>query len=108
MKHTTFSVDVAKSVFEIAESDRPGHVVRTHCLSRLRFETFFATRPPATIVLEACGSTHHWGRRLESQGRRVALLPPHAVRPFRGTRRTKPTRRRSSKRSAMKRSDPSP
>lgn len=82
MKHTTFSVDVAKSVFEIAESDRPGHVVRTHRLNRLRFETFFATRPPATIVLEACGSAHHWGRRLESQGHRVALLPPHAVRPY--------------------------
>jgi transposase len=82
MKDTTISVDVAKSVFEIAVSLHPGHVAETHRLPRARFAPFFATRPPTTVVMEACGMAHHWGRELKSQGHCVVLLPPHAVRPY--------------------------
>jgi transposase len=82
MEHTTISVDIAKSVFEVAVSDRPGRVTETHRLTRARFQTFFATRPPATVVMEACGSAHHWGRELQAKGHTVALLSPHAVRPY--------------------------
>lgn len=82
MKDTTISVDLAKSVFEIAVSVRPGKVAETHRLPRSRFAPFFAARRPTTVVMEACGMAHHWGRELQSQGHRVVLLPPHAVRPY--------------------------
>jgi len=64
MKHTTIAVDLAKSVFEIAVSSRPGQVDKCQRLSRSRSLQFFARREPATAVLEACGSAHHWGRKL--------------------------------------------
>jgi transposase len=82
MKDTTISVDIAKSVFEVAVSLHPGQVATTHRLSRTRFLRFFAERAPATVVMEACGMAHHWGRELHQQGHRVILLPPHAVRPY--------------------------
>jgi transposase len=82
MKDTTISVDVAKSVFEIAVSLHPGRVAETHRLARPRFAPFFAARKPTTVVMEACGMAHHWGRELQKQGHRVVLLPPHAVRPY--------------------------
>ncbi len=82
MKDTTISVDVAKSVFEVAVSRRPGQVAESHRLPRARFAAFFATRAPANVVMEACGMAHHWGRELEAQGHHVVLLPPHAVRPY--------------------------
>lgn len=82
MKDTTISVDVAKSVFEIAVSLHPGKVSETHRLPRPRFAQFFAARTPTTVVMEACGMAHHWGRELQNQGHRVVLLPPHAVRPY--------------------------
>jgi transposase len=82
MKDTTISVDVAKSVFEIAVSVHPGRVDETHRLPRPRFAAFFAARKPTTVVMEACGMAHHWGRELQNQGHRVVLLPPHAVRPY--------------------------
>jgi transposase len=82
MKLTTIAVDLAKTVFEIAVSDRPGRVTERHRLPRSRFLTFFAQRQPALVLLEACGSAHHWGRQLTAQGHRVVLLPPHAVRPY--------------------------
>ena len=69
MNHpTTYAVDLAKSVFEIAVSDRPGHVHERHRLARDRFLTFFAHREPATVLLEACGSAHHWARELHNRG----------------------------------------
>lgn len=82
MNHTTISVDLAKSVFEVAVSERAGHVSERHRLNRAEFVRFFASRPPATVLLEACGSSHYWGRTLESLGHSVRLLPVHAVKPY--------------------------
>lgn len=83
MNHpTTYAVDLAKSVFEIAVSNRPGHVHERHRLARDRFLPFFAHREPATVLLEACGSAHHWARELHNLGHHPVLLPPHRVRPY--------------------------
>jgi transposase len=83
MLHTTrIAVDLAKSVFELVVSDEPGKVVERHRLSRGKFLEFFANRPEATVVMEACGSAHFWARKIESLGHRVVLLPPAQVRPY--------------------------
>jgi len=82
MEHTTIAVDLAKSVFQVAVSHRPGHLDEERRLSRDRLVPFFAQRPPATIVLEACGSAHYWARQLQPFGHTVRLLPPHDVRPY--------------------------
>jgi transposase len=83
MLHATrIAVDLAKSVFEIVVSDQPGKVVERHRLARGKFLEFFANRPAATVVMEACGSAHFWARKIESLGHRVVLLPPAQVRPY--------------------------
>jgi transposase len=79
---TRIAVDIAKTVFEVSVSDRPGRVSRHERLRRGQFLQFFAQQPGATVVMEACGSAHYWGRRLEQLGHRVILLPPHQVRPY--------------------------
>lgn len=81
-KSTTIAVDLAKTVFEVAVSNRPGRVTARHRLSRSGFQRFLAGQRPATVVLEACGSAHHWGRQMKQLGHRPILLPPHAVRPY--------------------------
>src|SRR5262245_42851539 len=82
MKDTTISVDLAKSVFELAVSDRPGHVKSTHRLPRGRFLSFFVDRAPAQVIMEACGSAYFWARKIQQLGHEVVLLPPHAIRPY--------------------------
>jgi transposase len=82
MKSTTIAVDLAKSVFEVAVSQRAGQVGRRARLSRGQFARFLAEQAPATVVMEACGTAHYWGREAEARGHRVVLLPPHAVRPY--------------------------
>jgi transposase len=81
-EHTVVAVDVAKAVFELAVSEEPGRVKLHRRLSRGELEVFFAQLPKATVVMEACGSAHHWGRQLQALGHTVVLLPPHQVRPY--------------------------
>ena len=83
MQHTTIAVDLAKSVFQVAVSHHPGRVDEEHRLSRARLLAFFADRPAATVLLEACGSAHYWGRAIERLGHPVRLLSPHEVRRYR-------------------------
>lgn len=90
MEHTTIAVDLAKSVFQIAVSHRPGHVSLERRLSRARFLPFVAQQPPATVLREACGSAHHWARQLQQYGHEVRLLPAHDV--HRYARRSKTDR----------------
>lgn len=82
MKTTTIAVDVAKAVFEIAVSERPGRVSARYRLSRGQFARFLGRQKPATVLLEACGTAHFWGRHASALGHRVVLLPPHGVRPY--------------------------
>jgi len=73
---TTIAVDLAKSVFEVAVSEVPGRVSQRKRLNRAGLVAFFANRPPAVVLMEACGSAHHWGREIQKLGHEVRLLPP--------------------------------
>ncbi len=82
MKDTLIAVDLAKDTFEIAVSHRPGKVDEGRRLRRPKFLAFFAQRPKATVIMEACGTAHYWARKIQGLGHDVILLPPHLVRPY--------------------------
>jgi transposase len=75
-------VDLSKNVFELAVADEQWRVVERARLSRNQFERWFANREVATVVMEACGSAHHWGRWLTGMGIVVKLLPARYVRAY--------------------------
>ena len=62
--------------------NEPGHICRRERPRRDQFLAFFVEYPGATVVMEACGSAHYWGRELQKRGHKVVLLPPHHVRPY--------------------------
>jgi len=64
MNATTVAVDLAKSVFELAVADAAWRVMERFRLTRGQFERRFADRQVGVVVMEACGSAHHWGRWL--------------------------------------------
>lgn len=88
MNTTRVGIDLAKSVFEVAVSRTPGRVDERQRLARGRMHTFFAQHEAAEIVMEACGSAHHWGRELEAMGHRVLLLHPGDVARYRDGNKT--------------------
>lgn len=82
MNATTVAVDLAKSVFQLAVADSHWKIVETHRLTRTQFERWFINRAVGQVVMEACGSAHHWARRLNGLGIEVLLLPPAYVRAY--------------------------
>jgi transposase len=82
MHDTLVGVDLAKAVFQLAISRRPGRFDSQPRLRRDQFLLFFAQLPAAVVVMEACGTCHFWARKLRDLGHAVVLLPPHLVRPF--------------------------
>jgi transposase len=82
------AVDIAKNVFEVAVSIQPGRVKDRARLPRGRFLEYFANCPQTTVVMEACGTAHHWARELQKLGHRVLLLPARLVAPYRKGNKT--------------------
>jgi transposase len=75
-------VDLAKSVFQIAVADDKWKIVETHRLTRSQFERWFANRTVSLVIMEACGSAHHWARWLAERGIEARLLPAKYVRAY--------------------------
>jgi transposase len=82
MNATTYAADIAKNVLQVHWIDSLTGEVGRKKLSRAKFSEFFASRQPAKVVMEACGSAHHWGRTLGAMGHEVELLPAKQVRAF--------------------------
>jgi transposase len=75
-------VDLAKSVFQIAIADANWRVVEEQRLTCTQMERWFANRAVGLVVMEACGSAHHWARWLTALGIAVRLLPAAYVRAY--------------------------
>ena len=82
MDATTVAVDLAKSVFQLAVADANGRIVHKARLSRTQFQHWFDNRQVGRVVMEACGSAHHWARLLQARGIEVELLPARYVRAY--------------------------
>lgn len=82
MHATTVAVDLAKDVFELALADQDHRLIARKRLSRAAFARCLDNAPPCTVLMEACGSAHYWGRRFAAQGHAPRLLPPRDVRPY--------------------------
>jgi len=79
---TRIAIDTSKAVFTLHGVDATDRPVLRRNLRRRELLTFFEKLPPAEVVLEACGGSHHWGRALAALGHRVRLIPAQYVKPF--------------------------
>ena len=82
MKITTIGIDLAKNVFQIHGVDERGKVAVRKQLKRAEMTSYFANLEPCLIGMEACGSAHHWARKLEGYGHTVKLMAPQFVKPY--------------------------
>ena len=82
MKITTVGLDLAKNVIQVHGVDERGKTVLKRQLKRDQVASFFANMPACLVGMEACGSTHHWVRKLQSLGHEVKLMAPQFVKPY--------------------------
>lgn len=82
MNITTVGLDLAKSVFHVACFNEHFKEVKKRMLRRNQVLQFFTQLPPCRIGMEACASSHYWGRELRAMGHDVKLIPPQYVKPY--------------------------
>src|SRR5450755_3838452 len=82
MKITTAGIDLAKNLQQVYGVDERGKAVLKKQLKRSQVFSFFVNLPPCLIGMEACGSAHHWTRKLQKLGHTVKLMAPQFVKPY--------------------------
>src|ERR1700761_4225668 len=83
MSHITrIGIDTSKAVFTLHCVNDTGRAVLQTNLRRAQIAAFLKKLPATEIVMEACGSSHHWGREFKALGHDVHLIPPQYVKPF--------------------------
>lgn len=82
MKITTVGIDLAKNVVQVHGVDERGKSVVRKQLKRGQVASFFANLESCVIGMEACGSAHHWARKLQGFGHTVRLMAPQFVKPY--------------------------
>lgn len=82
MNISTIGLDIAKNVFQVHGEDAESRVVVEKRLGRKRMVEFFSKLAPCVVALEACGTSHYWGRTLRALGHEVRLIPAAYVKPF--------------------------
>jgi transposase len=75
-------LDLAKNVFQIHGADASGTVLFRKKLRREQVLKFIAAQPTCTVAMEACASSHYWGREIARLGHAVRLIAPGYVKPF--------------------------
>lgn len=82
MKITTVGFDLAKNVFQVHGIDEHGKIALRKQLRRGQVLEFFVNLPACLIGMEACGSAHHWARKLQGLGHTARLVSPQFVKPY--------------------------
>ena len=82
MDRTTYGLDIAKNVMQLHWVEAETGEIGRKKLARAKLAEYFGQLQPVRVVMEACGSAHHWARVLGALGHEVELLPAAQVRPF--------------------------
>ena len=82
MQVTTIGLDLAKNIFQVHGVNEDGSVAFNRPVRRAQLLKFFEKQPPCLVGMEACGSSHYWGRELTKLGHEVRLMAPVYVKPY--------------------------
>ena len=81
-KISMLAIDLAKGSFQVCAIGADGAVLYNRVLSRSRLMTLLAEQPACVVAMEACATSHYWGRVALSQGHEVRMVPAAYVKPF--------------------------
>ena len=75
------AIDLAKGSFRVCSIGPDGAVLFNRAMSRSRLTALLAEGPACVVAMEACATSHHWGRVAQAHGHEVRLVPAAYVRP---------------------------
>ncbi len=73
-------IDLAKSVFQVCVWMSDGNIAFNRKVSRAKLLDTIRQFPPGSMIaMEACATSHYWGRTFQSIGFQVRLIPTQHV-----------------------------
>lgn len=82
MKINVISIDLAKNVFQLCALNQNNKVIINVKVPRDKLLHELRQFEPTIVAMEACYSSHPWGRAIQELGHTVKLIPPIKVKPF--------------------------
>jgi|TARA_R110002096_G_scaffold434457_1_gene656059 transposase len=76
------AIDLAKHSFQVCATTAEGVVIYNRKYTRGKLEQLLTEHPTCLVAMEACATSHHWGRFATELGHDVKLIPPIYVKPF--------------------------
>lgn len=76
------AIDLAKGSFQVCAVGLGGVVLSNRAMSRTRLAALLASQPACVVTMEACATSHYWGRVAQAHGHEVRLVPAAYVKPF--------------------------
>lgn len=77
------SIDLAKHVFQVRGATHRGREVFNKRVYRDEvLREVLKAKPGSIVAMEACGSSHYWGRLFEKSGYKVKLVPPQYAKAY--------------------------
>jgi transposase len=70
------AIDLAKRSFQVCATDRGGAVLFNRTLSGAKLMQMLSSQAPCIVAMEACATSHYWGRVAQGSGHDVRLIPP--------------------------------
>ena len=67
------AIDLAKRSFQVCGA---GSVLYNRTVSRTKLEMLLKEQSSCIVAMEACATSHFWGRLAEAHGHEVRLIPP--------------------------------
>ena len=74
MQLNPVGIDLEKSVFQLSIADSMHAVIARKRVTRAQFHRWLATSEPRKSIMEACATSHYWGREAKGYGHQVVLL----------------------------------
>lgn len=79
---TILGIDLAKNTFQLIGVDKHHKPVLKKRCKREKLMEYVSSLPSCTILMEACGTSNHWGREFKKIGHEPKLISPQHVTPY--------------------------
>lgn len=78
----TLGIDLAKNTFQLHGVNELGKAVLRKKVNRKELILFMVNLPRCDVYMEACATSHYWGRKFIGMGHEVKLIAAQFVKPF--------------------------
>ena len=82
MECNRLAIDLAKQSFHVIELDGGNEICRDRRLSRKQLHELAGKLDKRVVAMEACASSHYWGRVFAAAGHEVRLIPAQHAKAF--------------------------